>query len=154
MVAALTATLRHDAQHVPLINGAVLGAPDAQQLAGQLQRAAQAMQQLGPPLDALLGPHAAEAAAAAGADVPPRGPDQEEGGAAAEAAAANLRDDRSVVTTRRLVEGLVEVVGANCEVLGDVAYQMGQLSDLEVQAASMQALLVQLRQQQGAAAPQ
>ncbi len=145
VVQALCSTLAYDAAHVPLTNGASLGTASVAQLAALLRQGQQLMQQVAAPLDKMLGPHAQAAAQAADGDATPAG---DQGLASEAAAVGNLRDDPSLVTSRVMLGGLVQVAAQNCSTLDECAYQMGQLSDLEVQAASMQALLMQLQQQQ------
>ncbi|KAF6260504.1 hypothetical protein COO60DRAFT_1459673 [Scenedesmus sp. NREL 46B-D3] len=165
----LQAACRTALSHVPLLNGASVGhhleAPDLELLQRQLVHGMQLLQEVQPALQQLLGADLdtvsskrrnSDTNAAAAAAVGPSGTQQ-----GAEAASGGQQSisaftqqphqgrqhaQSSIKTTAALAEQLMSAASEECSLLGQLAQQLSQLSDLHLYANSMQVQLEQMKQ--------
>jgi hypothetical protein len=159
----LQAACRTALSHVPLLNGASVGhhpeAPDLELLQRQLVHGMQLLHQVQPALQQLLGPDLAaiqssssSGAAAAGPSGSQLGPEAGAGGQHSSCAASQKprqglqHAQNSIRTTAALAEQLMSVASEECSLLGQLAQQLSQLSDLHLYANSMQVQLEQMKQ--------
>jgi hypothetical protein len=164
----LQAACRTALSHVPLLNAASVGhhpeAPDLDLLQRQLVHGMQLLQEVQPALQQLLGPDLAAvhssssssrgtAAAGPGGAALPGSKQGHEVAAAGQQGAVNTQKPRglqhaqnSIKTTAALAEQLMSVASEECSLLGQLAQQLSQLSDLHLYANSMQVQLEQMKQ--------
>ncbi|KAF6260463.1 hypothetical protein COO60DRAFT_892528 [Scenedesmus sp. NREL 46B-D3] len=165
----LQAACRTALSHVPLLNGASVGhhleAPDLELLQRQLVHGMQLLQEVQPALQQLLGAdldtvsskrrnsdtHAA-AAAAVGPSGTQQGAEAASGGQQSISAftqqphQGRQHAQSSIKTTAALAEQLMSAASEECSLLGQLAQQLSQLSDLHLYANSMQVQLEQMKQ--------
>jgi hypothetical protein len=165
----LQAACRTALSHVPLLNGASVGhhpeAPDLDLLQRQLVHGMQLLQEVQPALQQLLGPDlaaihssssgsstTATGAAAASTLGGQQGPEAAAAGQQSSAASSQQprhglqHAQNSIKTTAVLAEQLMSVASKECSLLGQLAQQLSQLSDLHLYANSMQVQLEQMKQ--------
>jgi hypothetical protein len=133
-VAELQAACNNALSHVPLLNGASVGAnpeqPDLQALQRQLQQGVQLLSELQPAMQLLLtgDPAASNSSRQAGAA------QQQHHG----------HPPKGVNGTAQLTQELLQVAGEECDLLQQLSQQLAELSDLHLYTNSMQVQLLHL----------